>query len=158
STSQDFVLYDLNAKPEPHLVSLTDSSPRIGHAIVATGHVHYAGHGDADLAFDWGDGSVDRFGASNMVDCTPSHLYAPPGIYSFRFTTSDAGDSNTVLQRIDVRPLFPQIAIFAPLIVEHWIPIADQWSIASDLVGDLARAGFDAQIFGAGDQARLQAW
>jgi glucose/arabinose dehydrogenase len=158
STSQDFVVYDLNARPEPHIVSVSDDAPRIGHSIVATGHVHYAGHGDADLAFDWGDGSVDRFRASDMIDCTPSHLYAAPGAYSLRLTASDAGDSNTVLQRIDVRPLFPQVAIFAPLIVEHWIPVADQWSIASDLVGDLANAGFDAQIFGSGDQARLETW
>jgi PKD repeat protein len=158
TSSRDFVLYDINAKPEPHLVTLSNYSPRIGHSIQATGHVHYAGLGDADLAFDWGDGGRDTFRASHLVDCTPTHTYAAPGTYSLRFTTSNSTDSITVTQPVVVRPLVPEIAIFAPLVVEHFVPIADQWAIAIGLVDALHRAGFEGRIFGAGDQVALRQW
>ncbi len=158
TASQDFVLYDLNAKPEPHLVSVTNPSPRLGHAITATGHVHFAGHGNANLLFDWGDGSTDAFQASHLVDCTPTHLYVAPGTYQLRLTTSDATDSETVSEPIVVRPLYPEIAIFAPLVASHWIPVADQYAIATDLVADLAGAGLTGQLYGSGDQPALLAW
>jgi glucose/arabinose dehydrogenase len=158
TTSQDFVLYDQNAKPEPHLVSVSNSTPRVGHAVVATGHVHYAGHGDADLRFDWGDGSADSFRASHFVDCAPSHLYVAPGTYQLRFTTSDATDSETVVEPITVRPLYPEVAIFAPLVASHWIPVADQYTIATDLVAAMNGAGLAGQMFGSGDETELQTW
>jgi PKD repeat protein len=157
-SSRDFVLYDINARPEPHLVTLSSFSPRIGHSIQATGHVHYAGLGDVDLEFDWGDGGRDTFRASHRVDCTPIHTYAAPGMYALRFTTRSSTDSLTVTQPIVVRPLVPEIAIFAPLVVEHFIPIVDQWTIAIDLVDALQRSGFEGKIFGAGDQVALRQW
>ena len=54
------------ATPEPHLVALSNFAPRLGRAIEATGHVHWAGYGATDLAFDWGDGAVDRFSAAHL--------------------------------------------------------------------------------------------
>jgi PKD repeat protein len=158
TTSRDFVLFDVDARPEPHLVALSSSSPRIGHSIQATGHVHYAGFGDVDLEFDWGDGGRDTFRASHLVDCTPIHTYAGPGTYSLRFTTRSSTDSNTVIQPVVVRPLVPEIAIFAPLVVEHFIPIADQWAIATGLVSALHATGFEGRTFGAGDQVALKQW
>src|SRR5262249_43295992 len=124
----------------------------------ATGHVHFAGHGDADLRFDWGDGSTDAFRASHLVDCTPSHLYRAPGTYQLRFTTSDATDSETVSEPIVVRPLWPEVAIFAPLVASHWIPASDQWTIANDLVSAMGAAGLGGRLFGSGDQPALQTW
>ena len=65
---------------------------------------------------------------------------------------------DTVKQPIDVLPHFPAVALFTPLIAQHWIPIDVQWDIASTLSADLQAAGFEARIFGAGDQAALEAW
>jgi len=158
SSSRDFVLYDVDAKPEPHLVTLSSFSPRIGHSIQATGHIHYAGLGDVDLEFDWGDGARDTFRASHLVDCTPIHTYAAPGTYALRFTTRNSTDSITVTQPVVVRPLVPEVAIFAPLVVAHFVPIADQWTIATGLVDALHGAGFEGKIFGADDQVALRQW
>jgi hypothetical protein len=158
TTSQGFDLYDADALPEPHLVSTSTASPRIGHLVVATGHIHWAGHGDADLIFDWGDGSKDTFRASHLVDRVHSHHYIAPGIYSLRFTAADGTNEETVVQPITVRPLYPEVAIFAPLVASHWIPVADQYTIASDLVAAMNSAGLGGRLFGSGDQAELQAW
>ncbi len=158
TASQGFDLYDADAEPEPHLVAVSTATPRIGHAVVATGHLHWAGHGDADLVFDWGDGSRDAFRASHLVDCVPSHNYFAPGTYQLRFSASDGTDTETVIQPITVRPLFPEVAVFAPLVASHWIPAADQYTIASDLVATMNGAGLAGQMFGSGDQPALQSW
>ena len=156
--SQLFYLYDADVEPVPHIVSLTNAAPRIGHAITATGHVHYAGKGPANLLFDWGDGSTDSFTASHMQDCLPSHTYAAPGSYTLTLTTSDSLDSNSTSQPILVRPLAPAVAIFAPLIAPHDLSIDERWLVATQLADDLHTAGYEARIFGEGDQADLQSW
>jgi len=158
TTSQGFDLYDADAEPEPHLVAVSTVTPRLGHPVVATGHLHWAGRGDADLTFDWGDGSRDAFRASHLVDCVPSHLYSAPGTYSLRFSASDGTDTETVIQPITVRPLWPEVAFFAPLVASHWIPVADQYTIASDLVAAMNAAGLAGRMFSSGDQAELEAW
>jgi glucose/arabinose dehydrogenase/PKD repeat protein len=158
TTSKDFVLYDQNAKPVPHLVSVSSLTPRFGHPIVATGHVHWAGHGDADLLFDWGDGSTDRFRASHFVDCTPKHFYAAPGAYELRFSTSDGTDTESVGEPILVRPLYPEVAFFAPLVASHWIPVDQQYTIANDFVTLLGRAGLGGRMFSSGDETALETW
>jgi len=156
--TQAIDLFDSTAVAEPHLVSLTSASPRLGTPIMATGHVHYAGLGDADLHFDWGDGTVDSFRGSHMQDFTPTHLYAAPGTYSLRLSADDGSHVETVSLPVYVRPLAPAVAIFAPLVSPHYLSVDDRWNLATQLADDLHAGGFEAQIFGAGDLLPLQAW
>jgi glucose/arabinose dehydrogenase len=158
ATTQAFDLFDSTATPEPHLVALSNFAPRLGRAIEATGHVHWAGLGETDLAFDWGDGTVDRFRASHMQDCKPSHLYAGPGTYSLRLVAGSGDTAGTVVQPVFVRPLAPAVAIYAPLVAPHYLPIDARWDLATRLADDVHAAGFEAQIFGASDQPALAAW
>jgi len=158
SSSRSIDLYDANSEPEPHLVALSNFAPRVGRTIEATGHVHWAGFGSADLAFDWGDGTVDRFQASHLQDCRPTHLYAGPGDYSLRLTADGGAGSETVVQPVFVRPLAPAVAIFTPLVAPHFLTTDARWDVASRLADDLHAAGFEAQIFGASDQPALAAW
>jgi hypothetical protein len=156
--TQTFNLYDADAKPEPHLLAITNIAPRIGHPITATGHLHYPGKGLADLRFDWGDGTVDAFSVVHQQDCSPTHTYAVPGDHVLTLTASDGIDSDSSTQPIYVRPLAPAVAIFAPLVAPEVIPIDSRWIIATQLADDLHTAGYEARIFGAADQDALQAW
>jgi glucose/arabinose dehydrogenase len=158
TAKQEFDLYDQNNTPEPHLVELSSFAPRIGTKIKATGHLHYPGLGPAWLTFDWGDGSTDVFHVSHMDDRFPRHTYAGPGNYMLRLTASNGVVANTVTQPIYVRPLAPAVAIFAPLVSQHLIRIDDQWAIATQLANDIHAAGFEAEIYGGGDQDALQQW
>ncbi len=157
-TTQALDLFDSTAHAEPHLANLTSAAPRLGTPITATGHVHYAGLGDADLAFDWGDGTVDRFRGAHLQDFTPTHLYAAPGNYALRLSGNDGQEVDTVTMPIYVRPLAPAVAIFAPLVSPHYLSIDDRWNLATQLADDLHAGGFEAQTFGASDAAALQAW
>jgi len=156
--TQALDLYDSTAAAEPHLASLTSAAPRLGTPITATGHIHYAGLGDADLAFDWGDGAVDRFRGSHLQDFSPTHLYAAPGSYSLRLLADDGSEVETVTTPIYVRPLAPAVAIFAPLVAPHDLSVDERWSLATQLADDLHAGGFEAQVFGAADLPALQAW
>jgi hypothetical protein len=62
------------------------------------------------------------------------------------------------MQSIYVRPLAPAVAIFAPLVSQHFIKTDDQWTIATELANDIHTLGFEANLYGPGDQAALQAW
>jgi glucose/arabinose dehydrogenase/PKD repeat protein len=156
--SQEFDLYDADAKPEPDLLAITNIAPRVGHPITATGHLHYPGKGPADLRFDWGDGTVDDFTVTDKQNCLPTHTYPVPGAYVLTLTASDGVDSESLTQPIYVRPLAPAVAIFAPLVAPHDLSIDARWIIATQLADDIHMAGFEARIFGAADQDELQAW
>ncbi len=156
--SKIFDLYDLEAVPLPHLESVSDVAPRLGVEIEATGHLHYAGKGTADLIFDWGDGTGAIFHPAHLEQRRPTHRYSAPGIYTLRLFASDGTTRNVVSQTIQVRPLHPGVAIFAPLITQHLIPIADQWQIESDVANALRAEGFEAEIFGYGNQPALSTW
>jgi glucose/arabinose dehydrogenase len=158
TATQAFDLYDADAEAEPHVVSLSNAAPRIGHPITATGHLHYPGKGPADLLFDWGDGAVDSFHVSHMQDCLPSHTYAAPGDYTLTLTANDGVATHSTSQSILVRPLAPAVAIFAPLVAPHDLSIDERWMVATKLADEIHTAGYEARIFGTGDQAALQAW
>ncbi len=156
--TQAFDLFDLDAEPEPHLDSVSDVAPRLGVPVEARAHVHYAGKGSADLVFDWGDGSRDVFHPSHLQDRKPNHLYAAPGIYTLRVSASDDVATNTVEQVLQVRPFHPAVAIFAPVIVKRWIDESKQWEIATQLATELRSRGYEAEIFGHGNQEALTRW
>jgi glucose/arabinose dehydrogenase len=151
-------LYDLDTHAEPHLASISDLSPRVGTPVDAVGHLHYAGKGAADLLFDWGDGTVDAYLPTHLQDCTPSHLYAGPGLYTFRLTADDGVEPETFSTTILVRPLHPGVALFTPLVSEHAMTATEQWTVATDVANTLMSAGYEAEVFGAADQTALESW
>jgi glucose/arabinose dehydrogenase len=158
TASQAFDVYDQDATPEPHLVSITDASPRMGVEVTAVAHLHYAGHGAAPLVVDWGDGFVDSFVSSHFQDETSKHTYVAPGRYTLRVRAGQGRDASAIEQPIDVRPLFPGVAVFAPIDTFQWMSGQEQWNVASGLVSDLRDAGFEAELFGNGSQDALQTW
>jgi len=151
-------LYDLESTPAPHLVSVSNTAPRLGTEITATGHVHYAGKGNARLVFRWGDGTADRFDVAHLEDRQPVHKYTGPGLYTLRLATSDGATKDSVTQTILVRPRHPAVAIFVPLVAVHWIKADEQWRIASQVADAVRAAGFEARIFGPFDQDALAGW
>jgi len=153
-----FDLFDLSAEPHAHLLSVSDVAPRVGVAIEARAHVHYAGMGPTELRFDWGDGTRTVFQPSHLQDRNPSHLYAAPGLYTLRVSAGDDPAHEPVTQVIQVRPLHPGVAIFAPVGAGKWIGEDEQWSIASELATGLRSVGFEAEIFSYGSQDGLATW
>jgi len=158
TATQEFDLYDRDNVALPHLVSLSHLAPRLGKEVVATGHLHYPGLGSADLVFDWGDGTTNSFRTDHMVDRRARHTYLGPGDYTVRISARANGHVETMEQHLFVRPVAPAVAIFAPLIVEHCMQDWEQWSVATSLADEIHAAGFEAQIFSAGDQKSLAAW
>jgi glucose/arabinose dehydrogenase len=158
TASQEFDLYDRDNVALPHLVSLSSLAPRFGKEVVATGHLHYPGLGTAELVFDWGDGTTQSFQTVHMQDRRPRHTYLGPGDYTVRLTARSGGRSETVEQKLFVRPVAPAVAIFAPLIAQHAMKASEQWEVATAIADDVHSLGFEAQLYGAGDQKALAAW
>jgi glucose/arabinose dehydrogenase len=153
-----FDLYDQQNEPQPTLENVSNLTPRVGHEISATGHLFWPGFGAAELEFDWGDGSIDVYTVMSGKSRTPKHTYIGPGYYTLRLTARNRVSSDTTMQSIYVRPLAPAVAIFAPLVSQHFIKTDDQWTIATELANDIHTLGFEANLYGPGDQAALQAW
>jgi glucose/arabinose dehydrogenase len=158
TASQSVRLYDQDAVPEPHLVSLEPASLRLGASTTATAHLHYAGKGTAKLVFRWGDGTSDRFDAIHMEDHVATHTYSGPGLYTLRVAGDDGVSRENYAQTIFVRPLQPSVALFTPLVAEHCMTAAEQWQVASEVANAVRAAGFEAQLFGPSDQAALASW
>ena len=157
-SSQQFDLFDLDATPHPHLESVSDVAPRLGVAVEARAHLHYAGKGSADLVFDWGDGLRQTFKPQHMQDRRPSHLYSAPGLYTLVVSASDGFDTESVSQVIQVRPLHPGVAIFVPGSATKWIDADDQWDIGNRLANDLRAGGWEAEIFTNTNQEAMARW
>ena len=153
-----FDLYDSENEPAPAIEKISNIGPRVGHETRATGHLFWPGFGAAELIFDWGDGSTDEYLLQSGQVRMPRHTYIGPGNYTFRLTARNRVHSETATQAIYVRPLAPAVAIFAPLVSQHLIRIDDQWAIATQLADDIHTLGFEANLYGPGDQPALQAW
>ncbi len=151
-------IYDLDGKPEPHVVNVSDYSPRLGTEVETTAHLHYPGKGTADLVVDWGDGASAAFTPVHLQDCVAKHAYSAPGLYTLRVTADDGVAKATESATILVRPLHPGVAIFAPLSNERWMTADEQWAVATQLAGEIQASGFEAEIFGYADQTALQEW
>lgn len=157
-STQMFDLYDLDAHAEPHLDSVSDVAPRLGLPVEARAHLHYAGKGAAELLFDWGDGTRALYHPSHLQERRPDHLYAAPGLYTLRVTADDGVERETVEQALQIRPLHPSVAIFAPVSSKRWIATDEQWTIATSLATQLRALGYEAEIFVPSSQQALLNW
>ncbi|MFO0980333.1 MAG: PQQ-dependent sugar dehydrogenase [Planctomycetota bacterium] len=160
TTTQTLHLYDADAVPKAHIVSLSHEGPRAGLPVMATGHAEYAGKGTLDLTWDWGDGSPLEYypGVTHQQDTTPVHAYQAVGHYTLSLTAADDGQSTIATLPIDVRALQPAVAIFEPLVVERYVDGPSQEELATGLSAWLASFGREVRVFTFSEQDALRQW
>jgi hypothetical protein len=161
--SRTSTAYDADAKPAPHLVSISDVTPRLGQRIHATAHVEYPNAGYYEqrpsLACDWGDGRVDVFpDLRHQFDVTMTHDYAAAGDYTLRLSAVLGAYTNSVTQAIRVEKPRPAVAVFTPLLNSGFIVWNDQQQIAQAIRSELQARGVECVVFTYAEQQELVDW
>jgi glucose/arabinose dehydrogenase len=159
SDARSFQLYDNEATPLPHVVSVSNTPPRLGIPVTALAHVDYLtppGTPPATLTFDWDDGTSDVFtDAAHQVDQQATHTYAAPGTYTLRVVASDGARSSESTTTIQVGWADPAVAVFVPVLAEGNMTWLEQVGVATRLK---ARLGSDVSVFQWDQQSELVGW
>lgn len=156
-------VFAAHSLPQAHLVDLQESHVRVGQTLAPVGHVDYSKGRvttkQADLTWDWGDGSETRFAASrHQVDTAPTHVYTRPGTYKLRLLASLDGMVDEETAMIEVAEPRPSVAIFAALESERWITRAEQEEILATLTDSLSGRASEVRTFTLGQGAELAEW
>jgi glucose/arabinose dehydrogenase len=165
STEETYAIYDAEGSPQGHWVAVSDESPRMGEEVQFTCHAHFPGLGKAKVTVHYGDGSHEEFSGEHMEDFYPVHTYAAPGTYYARLESEAEHDDGhdhhhgeSVVLPIFVGPQAPAVAVFAPGHTGRWIKPAEQWTVGTQLIGDLRAAGWEAEFYNYANQEDLEAW
>ncbi|MBI5432929.1 MAG: PQQ-dependent sugar dehydrogenase [Planctomycetes bacterium] len=155
--------FDADAQPAPHLVSVSDVTPRLGQRITAVGHVEFPNTAiwspDPTLAFDWGDGKVETFpNLRHQLDVMPTHVYGAVGDYTLTLTVSLGSFTQAVTQPIHVEAPKPAFAVFVPLLDNGFIPWNDQQTLAQAIQASRQAHGAECEVFTFDQQQALVDW
>ncbi len=163
SDVRTLTVYDRDALPRVHLAGIDPSRPRRGQTVRATAHVHFPGRTLADrlpvLTFDWGDGTRAVFpDALDGVELEATHVYASAAAYELRVEATLDGHSHAETLVLRVRDVRPDVAVFAPVSIERWVPWTDQLDVVARLRADLPPKDFDVQSFHFGQGPDFARW
>jgi hypothetical protein len=159
--SRALTLYDAGAEPLPHVVTVSDATPRLGNPLLVRAHVDFAvppGSPLATLVFDWGDGTSDVFpDSAHQVERSTLHTYATLGSYTLRVTAFEGTRSHETTTTIEVTRPAAAAAVFLPLLAERRVSWLEQAGIADELVNALG-AEREIAVFAWDQQEELAGW
>jgi PKD repeat protein len=113
----------------------------------------------AKLTWDWGDGTTQVFpAAGHHVDTRPTHVYRAPGTYKLRLIAELSGAEDVATAWIEVGPVRPAVAVFAPLADERWVTASEQAEIVAALSAALAAETSAVRHFAIGQGELLADW
>jgi glucose/arabinose dehydrogenase len=156
-------IYPRHATPQAHLVTLEETTIRVGQRLAPVGHVDYSlgrvTPKQARLVWDWGDGTQDVFeDAPHHADTSPTHVYQQPGRYKLRLRAELHRQSHEVEAELEVLPRRPSVAVFTALEDARFVARPQQEEIVATLRTALASRAAEVRAFELGQGADLAHW
>lgn len=157
-------LYDTHTEPCADITYVSDASLRIGQELSLRGELLFPGPWTTDpeptLTWDFGDGSppVSFRPVSHGQEVAVTHQYRRGGDFTVTLTARAGNAQHQETLPVSVVPPRPAVAIFAPLVVERWIPWPQQEALASGLADNLRAEGLEVAVFHYDQQEELAAW